>query len=466
MPKKLARMVQAAGKERQVMTIECDEFEYCKVRVDYTADSDLVFEKRDEVLENLKSTNPKVSGFRQKARKTKTSKKRTAGGGKFKNSSAYEFALKKQYKKYIEEQVQKELVAEAYDETLFETKMKPVGYPQINGTRLSNDAFECEMVFLKKPDFELGEYKGFDVPEPHQEETAEVRAGKMLQSLREQHGDVSLYGADDFLQPGDSVTMDVKTTYEGEEIESLTQAGMAYTVGQNTFAEFDNNIYGMKPGEERSFDILFPDEDTINEDIRNKRVSFVVILHAGTKHMPAPLDDSLAEKLGFKTFEELQNQALSTSSAQLEKIRRQMITQQVLNRILEAHDFKVPQWLVTMEAQDAARTLGADWNKLSDDDIINLNKQSVKKVKLSMILDSIRDEEPDAVFSEEEILGKMRANISMNGGNPSEVLSSAAKDGTLVGLVAKLKDEATIQWLIEQNNIIGEGQEKKEEVDG
>ena len=35
-------------------------------------------------------------------------------------------------------------------------------------------------------------------------------------------------------------------------------------------------------------------------------------------------------------------------------------------------------------------------------------------------------------------------------------LSSAQKDGSLIGLVAKLKDQATIQWLIEKSSIIDE----------
>ena len=53
-------------------------------------------------------------------------------------------------------------------------------------------------------------------------------------------------------------------------------------------------------------------------------------------------------------------------------------------------------------------------------------------------------------------MNTMRMNIENSGGNPDEVLSSAQKDGTLIGLVAKLKDEATIQWLVTQSTIIDE----------
>jgi len=370
--------------------------------------------------------------------------------------------LKKHYRKYIEEQVTKELVAEAYDEALHETKMKPIGYPQITSSTLDDESFECEMVFMKKPDFELQQYTGFQVPNPHQDETAGVRAERMIQTLRERHGETVLYGEDDFLQEGDSVTMNVVSICEGKAVDSLTKEGLAYTVGQNTFKEFDHSIYGMRPGEERTFDIVFPDGETINDEIRNKRVTFTVALHAGTKSIPAELGDEFAKKLGYENYQKMEGEAVGTASGQLDRERRQLISNQVLGKILEKHDFKVPQWFVLMESQNAVRELGVNWSDMTEDEIDSINKQSINKLKLSMILDSIRDEEPEAVFSEQEIMNTMKMNIQNSGGNPDEVLSSAQKDGSLIGLVAKLKDQATIQWLIEQSSIIDESPAPKE----
>jgi hypothetical protein len=123
---------------------------------------------------------------------------------------------------------------------------------------------------------------------------------------------------------------------------------------------------------------------------------------------------------------------------------------------LEEHDFKVPDWYVLMESQNAVKGMGGKWSDMSKEDIETINQQSINKLKLSMILDSIRDVEPEAVFSETEIINTMRATIQQSGGNPDEVLSSAQRDGTLIGLIAKLRDEATIQWLIEHSSIIDE----------
>jgi len=393
-------MAPGAGAKERIMTVECEEFEYCKIKVNYSADSDLVLEKRDEALEAVKKMNVKVPGFRQGLKnvntksknKSKRKKKNSRQSGKsntVKSSLAFETAVKKQYRKYIEEQVQKELVAEAYDEVLHETKMKPIGYPQITSSNLDEESFECEMVFMKKPDFKLGEYKGFTIPNPHQDDTPIVRAERMIQMLRERHGETVMYGEDDFLQEGDTVTMDVKSICEGNEVKSLTKEGLPYTVGQNTFKEFDHSIYGMKPGEKRTFEIVFPEEKSINDEIRGKRVIFSVTLHAGTKSIPAALDDEFAKKLGYDSYQKLHGEALGTASSQLERERRQLITNQVLGRILENHDFEVPQWFVLMESQNAVRELGGTWSDMKEAEIDSLNKQSINKLKLSMILDSM-----------------------------------------------------------------------------
>lgn len=447
------------------MSIEFDEFEYCKVKVNYSADADLIAEKREESLEAVKKMNVKVPGFRQEMknvntkRKRKNKKKSRKGSKSAKGSPAYEASLKKRYHNWIEEQVVKQLIAEAYDDTLYETKMKPLSYPEVVSSNLDDESFECELIFMKKPEFELGQYKGFEVPDPHQEETAIVRAERMIQSLRERHGETVLYGEDDFLQEGDSVTIDVICTCEGSAVKSLTREGLPYNVGQNTFQEFDGNLYGMKPGEERSFDIIFPDNEDINEEIRNKRATFTVTLNAGTKKIPAALDDEFAKKLGYETFQKLHDEAVGTASSQLDKNRRQLIANQILGRVLKEHDFKVPDWYVLMESKNVVRELGGKWSDMSKEEIENINEQSINKLKLSMILDSIRDTEPEAVFSETEIMNTMRLNIQQSGGNPDEVLSSAQRDGSLIGLIAKLRDEATIQWLIEQSTVIDESPE-------
>lgn len=416
------------------MTVECNEFEYCKVKVHYVADPELVEEKRDEAVANIKRAKIKLAGFR---------------AGK-----ASDLAIRTKLRKKINEMIKKELVAEAYEETLFETKMKPVFYPEIHDSRLDGNNFTCDMTFLKKPDFELQQYKGFEIPVPHIPISASEAAEKMIQELRVQHADPVPYGEDDVVADGDTVTLDVIASDPDGEIDGLSRRGALYTMGQNTISEIDQKMYGMKAGEEKTFDIVFDESDTYAESVRGKRITFNVKVHMGTKKVPLPLDDNLATKVGLKTYSELQKEAQNTANSRIETNQKQQITNQVMMRILESHDFEVPAWNILMESQQFAAQQGVPWEELTDEQIDNINAQSKDKIKLTLILDSIRENEPDAVYSDQEMVDKIRAQLSEQGQNTDEIMSRMAKDGSLIGTIAAMKDTAVQQWLVEQSKLV------------
>ena len=80
--------------------------------------------------------------------------------------------------------------------------------------------------------------------------------------------------------------------------------------------------------------------------------------------------------------------------------------------------------------------------------------EAEKAVKLSLILDAVREAEPDTSFSERELLNGLRMKVSGTGGNPDEFISSAAKDGSLFGIIANMKDSATLDWIIKNSTIV------------
>jgi trigger factor len=453
------------------MTVQTQEVEYCKLQVHYTADPDVVVEKREEIVDALKKQNVKVPGFRtplsltknrkKKARpnaskfRVKNGKKTKKGtGANIRQTEVFERALKTHYKSHIDTTVMTELVSEGFDETLYETKIKPIGYPEISNKVLDGNNFSCDMLFMHKPSFELKEYKEFEIPAPDVENAAE-EAEKMAQDLRNQHGDVVPFEESDFVQDGDSLTMDVVTTVDGEELDSLTLQGLFYTVGSFTNQEFDSELMGMKAGEQKSFKITFPDEERINPDLRGKKASFNVTVHMGTKKKPAPLDDELAQKVGLKTYNELRERLEATASQRMQVRKNIKLANQIVSRLVEGHDFKAPSWLVIMESKRAAQAQNKVWDTLSDDEIKELNEDSKKQVKLSLILDSIRETEPEAVFSESELVQRLQMNLLQQGHqNANQIIQQMHANGSLIGHVARLRDEATIQWIISTCKVV------------
>jgi trigger factor len=426
------------------MAMQVNEIEYCKVNVHYTVEGDAVKDKISDTVRNLKKNKVRVPGYRP--------------------GKASDLAIRVHLKKHINEKVKEELVAQAYDDILFETKMKPIGYPQIMNSQLNGDNFLVDMLFLKKPEFELKGYKDLELPKPHMETTVENMTQHLLQQLREFHGDTMPYSETDFVQMGDQITMDVKVELDGKPVDSLAKEGVLYKVGERMFEGFDDSILGMTAGEERKFELVLGDKTKLGmvidgEDpgVEDVKAAFIVNIHMGTKKTPCPLDDTLAEKAGFKNFEELLQAATGRASGRMQENERNMLSQQVINKLLENNQFEVPAWLTNMEAQRLAQNNGVKLEEMGEEGSRYMVEQAEKQVRLSLILDSVRENEVEAVFSNNELLSAM-TNRLMQAGHTQEsantLLKQAERQGSLYGMIAQLKDETTLQWLIEHSKIV------------
>lgn len=411
------------------MSLQCNEFEYCKVNVQYIADTDIVKDKRESVLNKFKKANIKIPGFRK--------------------GKATTLAIKKHLKKQIDAQVLQELVSHAYEDIIFETKMKPIGYPQIVQHDLYGDRFSCELVFLKKPQFELTGYRDFEIPTPHMETSIEAETEKMLQQVRVANADVVPYGENEFVQDHDQVTIDIDCVIDSEKVEALSTQGYFYEVGTKLITEFDENIMGMSPGDVRTFTIKFGDD--VGE-YSNKDAEFTVKLHMGTKKILPALDDEFAKKLGHDSFDKLREVALGAAAKKFNALLQQQLQKQISNRLLENNKFEVPEWLVSQEVQ--IRMANVDMSQLTDD----LKKQIVDScedsVRLALIMDEIREQEPEAFISNEEIIRSLRAQIEAAGQDPNLILKQKERDGSLHGLVASLLNEFTMQWILSTSKVI------------
>ena len=427
------------------MPLETNEIEYCKVHVHYTADPDLVEDKRDEALLALKKTKIKIPGFRK--------------------GKASDLAIKVKMKKEINNWVEKELVSIAYDEVLHETQMKPIGYPDISNVSIDENNFQCDMIFMKKPEFELQEYENIEIPKPHMEMTESELTEKMIQELREKNGDVVPYSDEDFVQDGDQVTIDFIANLNGEKIEEISASGLLVSAGTSPIKEFDANLIGLKAGEKRDFKLSLNDdnwtEQGINKELFDKLKDQVldctIEVHMGTKNIPCALDDEFAKKLEYETYNELHDAVSGSASTQIKMQEEHLISQQLIKKLVDMHDFEVPSWLTLMEAQQIAAKDGKSWENASDEEKENLNKRAKRNVKFSLIMDSIRDNEPEVNFSDAELIGSFKSHLISNGRteeDAEQIISMAQRNGTLLGMLASLRNDATLKWLVSKAKII------------
>jgi len=415
------------------MEIQVNDLEYCKVQIQCRTGLEDIETQRNAVLDEMKDV--KVSGFRP---------------GKATNE-----ILKIRFKKQIDESVKQRLAQFAFEKAISEQKITPLGNPKFTSLELKNDSFECEFLLQKKPEFELKQYKEFEIPKFPAPISAGDMAEKILHQLRVQHAEALPYQDSDFIQVGDSIIADYETFIDGDIQSELSGNNQLLLVGEAPLPAFDDNILGMKMGDTREFDIAVPEQ--VTEKYSGKTLHFKFTLKMGSKKNLPPLDDSLAVKVGLASFDDLREKALGIAGLKVEEYRKNYNHQQVADRLVQNHDFKIPDWLVTTEAQFKARadkTNKLDWESITDDQKEKLLSDSEKSIKLTFILDKVRELEIDAQMTDEEVFAQIQQNVETvvkehpEKTDVDKILSNLKERGVLQVLKGQIRDQYTLTHLV------------------
>ena len=414
------------------MQIEVKEIESCKLTVNYTAGVEDIFNKRMEVLRAFK--NAPVPGFRP--------------------GKASQEAIRLHYRTQVEDSVKRALAEDAFHNTLFEKKIKPHGPPRFDSIMLVDGKFTCEFVLHTKPTFEITPYNDLVIPKPHEPRTVEEVTEQMLQEIRVRFGEVSPYTETDFVQQGDNVIVDYDGFIDGEKVEKLCAVGEMLTVGTSNLQQFDQNILGMSLGDTREFDMLIPNEGL--PSIAGKTVHLVVSLTMGSKTIPSPLDDSLAVKLGKKNFSELREFVTGSAVVSMQNRFKAQINEAIANRLVADNEISVPSWMTLSEAQYLAHNSKLDWAVLADPDKEQYLGLAERNVKLSLILDRIREENPSAQMTDQEVFEVIKANLVKTKVTQTldEVIQQMNKTVYLQILFARIRDEYTMDFVTKKVRFI------------
>jgi trigger factor len=414
------------------MEIQVNELEPCKLSVRCKANFVEISDKRIEVQNAFKKAP--VPGFRP--------------------GKASMDAIKLHYRQQIDDSLKRALAEDAYHNSLYEKNIRPHGAPKFSAMLLDGGSFTCDFELYTKPDFELAPYKDMEMPKPPQDKDANVMAQQMLQELRVRLGDVVPYGEDDFIQQNDNIIIDYEATIDGEKVGSLCATGEMLTIGSNHIPDFDSNLLGMKSGETREFDVHVP--DTGLPSMVGKTAHFKVTLTTGAKTTPCPLDDQLAVRMGKKDFNELQEFVGAAAAARVGNSGKMALHDAIAKRLVADNTINVPNWMSLSEAQYLAHQSQLDWTTMTDVDKEKFIEMAAKNVKLSLVLDRVREKEVESQLSDQEVFDIIKKNLAQTKIDKSidEVIQEMNRTGYLQILFSRIRDEYTMDFIVKTAKVI------------
>ncbi len=371
--------------------------------------------------------------------------------------------LERYFKDYVKAEVVQKLIGESYPKALTETNLEPVSPPVIDpGEFNEGKPFQYSAVVEVKPDIKLEGYAGLKI-EGKKEELKDEEVEARLKSLQNMHANLKTVSEDRPIQTGDYVIVDYDASVGGKPLEGAKAVDFTVEVGSGQFIPtFEEKLIGLKPGEESEIEVSFP-EDYGYQKWAGKTILFHVKIKEIKEKVLPVLDDEFAKDLGdYSSLEELKTKLRGEIEKEKELALERQLKDQVVDQLLEANPFEVPESLVEEQTKALVsdtklrlaaqgvdlKNLGVTEEKLQGD----YKAMAQKQVKTFLILEKIASQEGIAV-TDEEVDERLKEMAERMHQKFDVVKRYYEKNGLLPEVKAGILRDKTLNFLLEKANV-------------
>jgi trigger factor len=283
-------------------------------------------------------------------------------------------------------------IDKAFSALVRSQNLRIAGQPRVEPKQGGQEGvLEFTAIFEVYPEFQIADVSGKTIEKPVLNVT-DAEVDKTIDVLRKQR---TTYAAVERpATQGDRMIVDFTGRKNGEEFAGGKATDYPVFVGAGMMLpDFEAALAGMRAGEEKTFDVKFPD-DYHAQDLAGQTVQFDVVVKKVEEPRLPEVDADFARALGIKDGDvvKLREEVKGNLEREVAKRLRQRIKEQVMNLLLETHPIDVPQSLVQAEAQQMAEQALEDLkqrNPQMKDMPVEASwflDQAARRVKLGLII--------------------------------------------------------------------------------
>lgn len=268
--------------------------------------------------------------------------------------------VEQQYSAQARSEAFTEAVQQAFGAAVREQNLRVAGFPKIEPA----ESTEPGKVFFSATFEVYPEIVAADLSGKTLERSVltvgDAEVEKTLEVLRKQR--VSYVAADKAAAKDDRIVMDFRGTREGEAFDGGTAEDFPVVLGAGALLpEFETNVEGLKAGDSKTFSLTFP-EDYQAKDLAGTTVQFEVKVKSVEAPVLPELSADFAKSLGVPSgdVEQLKADVKSNLEREVKKRLQARVKNEVMNLLLETHEFDVPSALVEQESQRMAEEARAN----------------------------------------------------------------------------------------------------------
>ena len=356
-----------------------------------------------------------------------------------------------------------EVVPAEYEKELKENNIEAVSRPNIDVTQIGKGQdLIFTAVIQTKPEVKLGKYKGIEIKKIEynvSDKDVEHELGHMADK------NARLVSVEDRpVEDKDITVIDFEGFIDGVPFEGGKAENHELTIGSNTFIPgFEDQIIGMKIGEEKDINVTFP-EEYFSEELKGKPAVFKVKLHEIKKKELPKLDDEFAKDASeFDTLEELKKSIKEKLEEDNKRRAKYETEDEAVKKVCDAVEVDIPSGMIETEIDNAVNEVKTrlQYQGMTLEAYLNMvgktmaefrkeyEEQAKTSVKNRLVLDAIIKEEkiePD----EEEINNKLKEMAKIYGKEESELKEN---EGFMNYIKDALSHEKVVEFIVSNAKI-------------
>ena len=250
----------------------------------------------------------------------------------------------------VQREVMDHAIQHTYSDAVKELKLQIVSNPKISLEKfVPYTLLEYKVTAELLPKVQLGDYQKLRVKRPSiQIDPADIN--RTIEDLRRRES--ARLDSEQPAKLGDEVNFDFAGTKDGQPVPGASSTNQTLQLGSGQFIPgFEEEMVGLKKGDEKTFDITFPDNYT-EKTLAGQLVTFKIKINSVTDLVLPEVDQDFIERVSpFKSLDELKQDITQKLTSEKAEAASRQYEQEVLDKLLKESKFKTPQALIDQQLE-------------------------------------------------------------------------------------------------------------------
>lgn len=363
---------------------------------------------------------------------------------------------------YIMDEAFKTVYNASFGEAVDESKQVPVSRVDLEEVQLElgKDVI-YKTTFTAKPEVKLGQYKEVKVAKV-EATVADADVDAQLARMLDRQADMVEAEEGAAVENGNFITLDFKGTVDGEAFAGGESKDYPLEVGSNSFIPgFEEQLVGMKVGEEKDVNVTFP-EEYHSEELKGKAAVFACKVNSIKRKVLPAMDDEFAKKAStFETLDELKADIRKNLQTAADNKAVNEKREAVLDAISEAAEVEIPNVMIEtrinnminqmamnieqqgMKLEQYLQFTGTDMSKLRE----NCKETAQKNVRIDLVLEAVATAEGIKV-EDADLQAEVAGMAAQYGATPAQIKKIIAENGQLGSLIDTIMRRKAMELVV------------------